>query len=250
MQKLPRRRWEPATPIKPRDHIKSSNYQNYVPFSPSYNDERVNMFLLLAHDYAKLWKAENKAVEVKRFEFAGEEHERLCRRYVLRSLQKKKRVDEYKPRFIMKRFRNIPSKVRQYMRPQGIVKRSVEAEKDIAGCKRGEGSRLSRTRDSNDIVWEKLKKNSTAEAPEDFDMANVSFSSEVLECTSNIEVVSRSSKHQDLSTLDVIPRISENPAEGHIHISSEGTRIRVNTLPQGSHKHKCKLLARLCQRSD
>ncbi|KAF6215491.1 hypothetical protein GE061_010245 [Apolygus lucorum] len=237
----PMRRWEPSVPVKPRDNIKSSNYQNYVPFSPSYNKDRVNMYLLLAHDYAKLWKAENKAVEVRRFEFAGEEHERLCRRYVLRNLQKKKKVDDNKPRFIMKRFRNIPSKVRQFMRPQEIVKRAIDAE----DCKMKD--RLSRTRDSTDMVREKLMKNSAEDVPLGFDLFNVTLSPDVLECTSNLDVVSRTSKHEDLSTLEVTPRISDNPMEGHIHVSSDGMRMHVNSLPLDSHRHKCKLLARPCQ---
>ncbi|XP_014285039.1 uncharacterized protein [Halyomorpha halys] len=104
-------KWTPALPQKKPDSIMSSEYTNSTsgPFIPSYEKEEVNMFQLMAMDYARMWLSER--TEEKQIALSSQDNDFLVRRYVIRGLLVRKKEQEQEKQFTMKKFMNVPSKI-------------------------------------------------------------------------------------------------------------------------------------------
>ncbi|XP_014253163.1 uncharacterized protein LOC106668702 [Cimex lectularius] len=104
-------KWARVVPIKHRDNLVSSQFSDSPRFIASYeNDEKVNMFSLMSHEYAKQWREEKDATN--RVVLETQDSDFLMRRYVIRGYLNRRKVLQTKPRFIMKQFQNIPAKVK------------------------------------------------------------------------------------------------------------------------------------------
>lgn len=108
----PRRNtFRPSKPIKRKDNIISSSFQNREPFIPGYlNEDFINMHYLMSNEYLRKWWDEQKYYTVLN-------EEREIKSFPLRPFQfrcDKRRVHlEHKKNVIfkLKQFQNIPSKI-------------------------------------------------------------------------------------------------------------------------------------------
>uniref|UniRef100_A0A0A9Y2N0 Phosphopantetheine adenylyltransferase n=1 Tax=Lygus hesperus TaxID=30085 RepID=A0A0A9Y2N0_LYGHE len=82
-------KWTPRVMAHPKNHIKSSDYEESVPFEPPYMREPEDMQMIMSHSYAKKWNQEKTTFKQKLLEIKNENTVFLMRRYVVRGLGKK-----------------------------------------------------------------------------------------------------------------------------------------------------------------
>ncbi|BET03278.1 Hypothetical protein NTJ_16097 [Nesidiocoris tenuis] len=119
--------WAPRILIRPTDHIISSSYTHSQPFVPSYEKEPVDMFLLMANTYAKIWAREKTHYQKQAMDSFLENNAFLMRRYVIKGLQKRlKKLAEMKEEPArMKTCKKVPYAVR--LLPRDCKKSKAEA---------------------------------------------------------------------------------------------------------------------------
>ncbi|XP_014285050.1 uncharacterized protein [Halyomorpha halys] len=109
-----KRPWEPAVAVRKYDNICSSEYRTNQCLKGFKQLDKVedNMFFLLSMEYGKKWLElrdsladDTKIVKMMDTDF-------LLRRYVIRGLLLRKKKSEGTKMFRMKRFTNIPPKIK------------------------------------------------------------------------------------------------------------------------------------------
>ncbi|KAF6207568.1 hypothetical protein GE061_016015 [Apolygus lucorum] len=97
-------KWTPTVMIRPKNHIRSSDYVDAVAFVPPYMKEPEDMQMIMSHSYAKKWNQEKTQFKQKLLEIQNENAVYLMRRYVVRGLGRKMRNLELAKR--------VPSRVK------------------------------------------------------------------------------------------------------------------------------------------
>ncbi|XP_044727430.1 uncharacterized protein LOC123291056 isoform X2 [Chrysoperla carnea] len=119
------KKWEASYPVKNPEHINTRTKLPPLPFQASYEeDEEVNFFWLISHEYQRIWLEEQKKWETMTYQ-SKEQQSKFMRKSVNPRLRPRRYATPPPIEFKIKRFENIPGKTDTFHRD---LKRAVCVE--------------------------------------------------------------------------------------------------------------------------
>lgn len=107
-------KFEMAVPIKRRDNIVSSNYMDFKPFLPSYEEkcDKTNFFYLMSMEYQRIWTRE-KEIYLRSLNFGPENISNWLRGQAVKHQHNipRLKVSDRPPKQKMTKYDHVKSKI-------------------------------------------------------------------------------------------------------------------------------------------